>query len=54
MLPESMAAELLAAQVGQETEVDCGLAELCKRTMGTACSVKATARAEAFKNNFGG
>ena len=52
MLPESMAAELLAAQVGRETEVDCALAELYVRTMATDRLVKDTAQAEIFNSIF--
>ena len=50
MLAESMAAELLAAQVGRETEVDCALAELYVRTMATDRLVKDTAQAEIFNS----
>ena len=52
MLAESMAAELLAAQVGRETEVDCALAELYVRTMATDRLVKDTAQAEIFNSIF--
>ena len=52
MLPESMAAELLPAQVGRETEVDCALAELYVRTMATDRLVKDTAQAEIFNSIF--
>ena len=52
VLAESMAAELLAAQVGRETEVDCALAELYVRTMATDRLVKDTAQAEIFNSIF--